>query len=125
MYGKKKSTDQNQKFSFSNSKSLSRGQAEKIKTAQRQNDSDPDKRAAFLFQKDTDDRNNDDVTCSNKDLAAMLGISDAYNEDGSGIRAEGSDVVAEFANEVDDAGNPTGKRVGLCAYAWAVCWVTG
>ena len=54
-----------------------------------------------------------DVTCSNKDLAAMLGISDAYNEDGSGIHAEGSDVVAEFANEVDDAGNPTGKRVGF------------
>ena len=54
-----------------------------------------------------------DVICSNKDLAAMLGISDAYNEDGSGIHAEGSDVVAEFANEVDDAGNPTGKRVGF------------
>lgn len=66
MYGKKKSTDQNQKFSFSNSKSLSRGQAEKIKTAQRQNDSDPDKRAAFFSEKNADYRNDDNITGSNK-----------------------------------------------------------
>ena len=66
MYGKKKSTDQNQKFSFSNSKSLSRGQAEKIKTAQRQNDSNPDKRAAFFSEKNADYRNDDNITGSNK-----------------------------------------------------------
>lgn len=66
MYGKKKSTDQNQKFSFSNSKSLSRGQAKKIKTAQRQNDSDPDKRAAFFSEKNADYRNDDNITGSNK-----------------------------------------------------------
>ena len=113
MTGKKNCTDDQKKFTFADCKPLSGSQTQEIKSAQRKQDCNPDKGAAFLFKENTDDRNNDDVTCSNKDLAAMLGISDAYNEDGSGIHAEGSDVVAEFANEVDDAGNPTGKRVGF------------
>lgn len=65
MYGKKKSTDQNQKFSFPIANPLP-GQAEKIKTAQRQNDSNPDKRAAFFSEKNADYRNDDNITGSNK-----------------------------------------------------------
>ena len=77
MYGKKKSTDQNQKFSFSNSKSLSRSQTKKIKSTQGKNDSNPDKRAALLFQKDTDDRNNDNVTGGDKAGFTNAGVFDA------------------------------------------------
>ena len=56
-----------------------------------------------------------DITCDNKELADMLGLSESYVSDGAGtgIHAEGSDVVAEFSQEKDDAGNVTGKRVGF------------
>ena len=62
MQGKQESTDQYQKFALADGKSLSWSQTKKIKSTQGKNDSNPDKRAAFLFQKDTDDRNNDNVT---------------------------------------------------------------
>ena len=56
-----------------------------------------------------------DITCNNEELANMLGIADAFDADGdgTGIHAEGSDVVAEFAQETDDNGNATGNRVGF------------
>ena len=56
-----------------------------------------------------------DITCSNEQLAGLLGLTDAYDADGSGegIHAEGSDVIAEFAQETDENGNATGSRVGF------------
>ncbi|MDO5381521.1 MAG: flagellin [Eubacteriales bacterium] len=54
-----------------------------------------------------------DIKCSNEKLAGLLGIPDAYSEDGSGIHAEGSDVIADFAEAKDASGNPTGERVGF------------
>lgn len=55
-----------------------------------------------------------DITCDNEELANLFGIPEAYDEDGNGgIHAEGSDTIAEFAQELDDAGNPTGNRVGF------------
>ncbi len=56
-----------------------------------------------------------DITCNNQALAGLLGIQGAYDNGGQseGIHAEGSDVVAEFASEKDDEGNPTGKRAGF------------
>ena len=66
MTGKKNCTDDQKKFTFADCKPLSRRQTQEIKSAQRKQDCNPDKGTAFLFQENTDDRNNDDVACSNK-----------------------------------------------------------
>ena len=71
MTGKKNCTDDQKKFTFADCKSLSGCQTQEIKSTQRKQDCNPDKGTAFLFQENTDDRNNDDVTCSNK-----TGLSD-------------------------------------------------
>ena len=77
MQGKQESTDQYQKFALADGKSLSWSQTKKIKSTQGKNDSNPDKRAAFLFQKDTDDRNNDNVTGGDKAGFTNAGVFDA------------------------------------------------
>ena len=71
MTGKKNCTDDQKKFTFADCKSLSGCQTQEIKSTQRKQDCNPDKGTAFLFQENTDDWNNDDVTCSNK-----TGLSD-------------------------------------------------
>ena len=62
MTGKKNCTDDQKKFTFADCKPLSGRQTQEIKSAQRKQDCNPDKGTAFLFQENTDDRNNDNVT---------------------------------------------------------------
>ena len=62
--GKEKSTYQHQNISESNGKTVR--DAEEIKSDQSHNNGCPDKRTAFLFQEKSDDRDNDNVACSDK-----------------------------------------------------------
>lgn len=54
------------------------------------------------------------ITCSNQELANLLGIPDAYipedSDDSKGLYAEGSDVLAEFTTTTE---NGTTSRVGF------------
>ena len=86
MQGKQESTDQYQKFALADGKSLSWSQTKKIKSTQGKNDSNPDKRAAFLFQKDTglpllyfslSDDELDNVTGGDKAGFTNAGVFDA------------------------------------------------
>ena len=59
--GKKYCTDQYQCITFSDGKSFSGADAQKVQATKRKKHCDPDKRAAFLFQENSDDRDDDNV----------------------------------------------------------------
>ena len=62
--GKEKSTHQDQNVSLSNGKAVC--DAKQVETNQCHYNRNPDKRTAFLFQEKSDDRDNDNVACSDK-----------------------------------------------------------
>ena len=81
--GKEKSTYQHKNISEANGKSVC--DAEKIKSDQSHNNGCPDKRTAFLFQEKSDDRDNDNVACSDK-----TGFSDSCVLDTELLEVAGS-----------------------------------
>ena len=83
-----KSTYQHQNISESNGKTVS--DAEKIKSDQSHNNGCPDKRTAFLFQEKSDDRDNDNVACSDKTCFSDSCVLDTELLEAAGSKEGGS-----------------------------------
>ena len=76
MEGKKYCTDQYQCITFSDEKSFSGADAQKVQATKRKKHCDPDKRAAFLFQENPDDWDDDYVTCGDETGFSNGGVFD-------------------------------------------------
>ena len=88
--GKKHCRDEYQCITFSDGKSFSGDDAQKVKATKRKKHCDPDKRAAFLFQENPDDWDDDYVTRCDETGFSNGGVFDPESlEDESDRQAAG------------------------------------